>query len=492
MSNSPAISKGIEPTKAARPPVPAEAWERLRRAVGPKNWFSGDEDTAPFLTEWRGRYHGAAAMVLRPADTVQVQSILRTAHEFHIPVVPQGGHTGLVGGAMPDDSGAAVVINLSRLTGVRSIDPENYAMVVNAGAVLADVQDAATEAERLFPMSLSSEGSAQIGGLIATNAGGVHVVKYGNMRDLVLGLEVVLPDGTRLDDLSALRKDNTGYDLKQLFIGSEGTLGIITAASLKLMPANRSQATALAAIANPRDAVALMGLARELTGDLVTAFELMPRNGVDLVLRHIPAAVQPFATPPPWMVLIDLASPQRYAALSAAMERLLTRAFDEGLIADAVIGDTVAKARALWNVRHHFSAAQKAEGASIKHDISVPISAISEFITKASRAVVELIPGARPVPFGHIGDGNIHFNISQPEAMAAEAFLAREDEVHTLVYEIVDSLGGSISAEHGIGQMKVGILPKFKSPAHIATMKAIKAAIDPHNIMNPGKLVSGS
>jgi FAD/FMN-containing dehydrogenase len=396
-------------------------------------------------------------------------------------VVPQGGNTGLVGAQIPRPGAGEVLIGLGRMNRVRAVDPVDNTVTVEAGCTLAAVQAAAAAVDRLFPLSLAAEGSCQIGGNLSTNAGGIHVLRYGNTRDLVLGLEVVTADGAVWDGLRALRKDNTGYDLKQLFVGAEGTLGIITAAVLKLFPRHRQVETVFAAVPDVDAAVALLGAVRAATDDGVLAFELIPRRALEFVTRHVPGTTDPLPRPSGWYVLFDL------TVARATAEQALAGAVEAGLITDAALAASAAQAAALWRLREAISESQKPEGASIKHDISVPVSRIPAFMHQALAAVERLVPGIRPVPFGHVGDGNLHFNLSQPPGADGRAFLARAEEIHLAVHDIVHALGGSISAEHGIGVAKREEIRRYKSEVEIALMRAVKQALDPKGIMNPGK-----
>lgn len=464
--------------------------DRLKAAVGPKGYAQDPRVMAPYLVEWRDRYVGRTPIVLFPADAREVAAVVGICAEAGVAMVPQGGNTGLVGGGVPHETGEEIVINLSRMNRVLAVDPVDFSATVEAGAPLAAVQQAAADVDRLFPLSLASEGSAEIGGLISTNAGGVHVLKYGTMRDLVLGLEVVLPSGALWDGRTALRKDNTGYDLKQLFIGAEGTLGIVTAATLKLFPALHSTETALAGVPSPAAAIELLARARAASGDRVIAFELMPRIGLAMVLDHIPDTRDPLADSHPWYVLIDLASTAADPSLAAVLERLLADAAEAGLVTDAVVAASLDQARALWRLRDAMSEAQKYEGGSIKHDVSVPVARMAAFIEQASKAVAAALPGIRPVPFGHVGDGNVHFNLSQPVGADKAAFLDRWQDMNRIVHDVLLSLGGSISAEHGIGRMKVDELARLKSPTELALMRQVKDALDPDGLMNPGKVLA--
>ena len=462
---------------------------RLQSRIGSAALLTAPAEMAPFLIDERGRYRGRALAVVRPADPEAVAAVVRLCAEHRVPIVPQGGNTGLCGAATPDGGGRAIVLTLARLNRIRAVDPVNDTITVEAGVILADVQQAAAEVDRLFPLSLGGEGSARIGGNLSTNAGGTGVLRYGSARDLALGLEVVLPDGRIWDGLSALRKDNTGYDLKHLFIGAEGTLGIITAAVLKLFARPHGIETALLAVADPAGAVALLTRVRAATGDRVSAFELMLRTPLALVLDHIPGARDPFDRPHPCYVLLELSAGAAGDALRVEMESVLARALEDGLLRDAVIAESTAQAAAFWRLRETIPEAQKHEGASIKHDVSVPVSRIASFMAEAARRVGERIPGVRVCAFGHVGDGNVHFNLSQPEGADGAAFLAREEEINRIVHDIVAAMRGSISAEHGIGQLKRAALVHYKSAVEIELMRRIKASLDPDDLMNPGKVL---
>ncbi len=472
----------------------AAVLERLKAIVGPKGWLDEPAAMAPYLKEERGLYVGRAPAVIRPASTAEVAAVVKLCAEAGIAIVPQGGNTSLVGGGVPHDHGGEIVLSLSRLNRVREVDPLNYTITVEAGAVLANVQQAAAAVDRLFPLSLGAEGTCQIGGNLSTNAGGISVLRYGMERDLVLGLEVVLPDGTVWDGLRSLRKDNTGYDLKQLFIGAEGTLGVITAAVLKLFPRPREVETAFVAVRDPAAAIELLARARNGSGDAVGAFELISQTALEMVLRHIPGTVAPLADHHDWYVLIELSSSTTGGALKTSLERVLAEALEAGLVPDAVIAASAQQAQALWRLRETITEAQKPEGGSIKHDVSVPVSKVAAFIAAAGEACESRLPGIRVVAFGHVGDGNIHFNLSQPageakDGAARAAYLARWGEFNRLVHDIVSEMGGSISAEHGIGRLKREELAHYKSAVEIELMRALKRTLDPKNIMNPGKVV---
>jgi FAD/FMN-containing dehydrogenase len=465
--------------------VSADFHEHLRAIVGASRVLTDAQDLAPFCIDWRGRYTGVARCVVLPGSTDETAAVVRACAETGAAIVPQGGNTGLCGGATP--TGDEVVIVLTRLNRVRAIDPDNNSITVEAGCTLHAVQEAAREVDRLFPLSLAAEGSATIGGNLSTNAGGVQVLRYGNARDLCLGLEVVLADGRIWNGLRGLRKDNTGYDLKHLFIGAEGTLGLITAATLKLYPRPRAQATAWVAVPDPAAAVALLGRLRDAAGDNVTAFEIVGRPALELVLKHIPGARDPLAGKPAWQVLIELSGAR--ADLAAILESALDDASGEGLVANAVIASSEAQTAALWALRENVSEAQKIEGVSIKHDIAVPVSRIAEFITRADAALRETFPAVRIVCFGHIGDGNLHYNQSKAHAESNPEFIARTAAVNRIVHDLVHELGGSISAEHGLGQLKREEVLRYKSGTEMDLMRAVKQALDPHGRMNPGKLL---
>jgi FAD/FMN-containing dehydrogenase len=461
----------------------------IKATVGPKGWIADRSGMARFLQEERGLFRGAAQLVVQPGTVGELSEVVRLCHAAGQPIVPQGGNTGLCGGGVPNETGREIVVSLARLNRVRGIDPLNYTITVEAGCILSAIQSAAEAADRLFPLSLAAEGSCQIGGNLSTNAGGIQVLRYGNARDLVLGLEVVLPDGRVWDGLRSLRKDNTGYDLKQLFVGAEGTLGIISAAVLKLFPRPRAVETALAAVRGPQAAIELLARCRAGSGDCVTAFELLPRIGIEFVLRHMPGSVDPFATPQPWQVLIDFSSGESGGAVRNALETILERALEEGLVLDAVVASSAQQAKQLWKLREAMSESQKHEGGSIKHDVSVPVSRVAEFIEAASRAVHAEMPDLRIVAFGHVGDGNVHYNLSQPVGADKAAFLSHWGKFNRIVHDIVVSMGGSISAEHGIGQLKRDELAHYKAPLELELMRKVKAALDPRGIMNPGKVI---
>ena len=460
--------------------------EELKTIVGPKGWIDDPEVLAPSLVDSRGTYHGATPLLVRPRTTAEVCAVVRRCAEAGTAIVPQGGNTGRVGGAVPSAAGDEIVLSLSRLAAIRSVERDDETITVEAGCTLRAVQEAAEQAGRLFPLSLASEGTCQIGGAISTNAGGTAVLRYGMMRELVLGLEVVLPDGRLWEGLRGLCKDNTGYDLKQLFIGAEGTLGVITAAALRLFPTTHETATALVAVPDIPSALAILGPLRERSDDAVSAFELIPRIGIDLVLRHVPGCTDPMDAIHPWYVLVEVASAD---GARAALEASLASAIEAGRALDAVVAASGAQAAALWRLRDTIPEAETREGASIKHDIAVPPSRVAAFMDRARAAVAEAVPGVRFVSFGHLGDGNIHFNLSQPEGADGAAFLGRRETLDRIVFDIVADLGGSVSAEHGVGQARRAAIRQYKSAVEIELMRTLKNALDPHNAMNPGKLV---
>ncbi|MGE4065059.1 MAG: FAD-binding oxidoreductase [Rhodospirillaceae bacterium] len=463
--------------------------DRLIAIVGPAACIRDESAMAPYLHEERGLYRGKAALVVRPADTAELAEVVRTCAAAQVPIVPQGGNTGLCGGAAPHEDASEIIVSLGRMNKVRAIDPINFTMTVEAGCILAEVQRAAAEKNCLFPLSLGAEGSCQIGGNIATNAGGINVLRYGNTRDLVLGLEVVLPDGRVWNGLRALGKDNTGYALRQLFVGAEGTLGIVTAAVLKLFPRPAETATAMCAVNTLEDATQLLNRARALSGDAVTAFEVIPRIGLEMCMRHIAGVTDPLQAPHPWYVLIEFSTSRPDAGVRASFETLLETAFGEEIITDAVIAESLEQRNNLWRIRESLPEAQKHEGGSIKHDIAVPVSAVPAFIAQGTELIAAHFPGARPVPFGHLGDGNIHFNISQPVGADKTAYLAQWSEMNRLVHDLVVRMNGSFSAEHGIGRLKVGEMKHYKDPVELDLMRRLKHALDPANLMNPGKVV---
>ncbi|MBK1696301.1 FAD-binding oxidoreductase [Rhodovibrio salinarum] len=466
-----------------------ELLSQLGDLLGPRHVVTERDEIAPRLIDWRRKYTGNALALVKPGTTAEVAAVVRACADCRTPIVPQGGHTSLVGGSTPDLDGRAVILSTERLTRVRDVDPVNNTMTVEAGCILQSLQEEAARHDRLFPLSLAAEGTCRIGGNLATNAGGLNVLRYGNARDQVLGLEVVLPDGQVWDGLRTLRKDNTGYDLKQLFVGSEGTLGIITAATLKLQPQPLEAATAFCAVRDVDAALDLLARCQQATAQSLTSFELIPRIGIDLSLKHVAGSVDPLEGAYDWYVLVEAQGGHGDGGLKAALEGALMQAYEDGLVLDAAPAESAAQAQTFWHLREAVVEAQRHEGGSIKHDIAVPVSSVPAFLTEATAKVHEMVPGIRPVPFGHLGDGNLHFNLTQPEGADTQAFLARWDEVNAAVHDIVARYRGSISAEHGIGQMKVAENARFKPPVELEMMRAIKRSLDPGNIMNPGKVI---
>jgi D-lactate dehydrogenase (cytochrome) len=476
------------------PLTPAQALSGLERILGPQGILRADAhgsaaDLEPYLTDHRRLYRGRALAVALPRTVAEVTELLAYCNEHAVGVVPQGGNTSYCGGATPDESGRQIVVSLSRLSRIRQLDPLNYSIVAEAGCVLADLQRAADEAQRFFPLSLGSEGSCQLGGNLATNAGGVHVLRYGMMRDLVLGLEVALADGRLLSSLGTLRKDNTGYDIKSLFLGAEGTLGIITAASLKLFPKLRAFATAFAAVPDPRAAVTLLARLRDASGDRVSSFELIPRIAVDLTTRHIAGVRDPLAAPHPWYVLCELTSSRAADPLEDLLEQSLASALEEKLVLDAALARNERDRTDFWKLRETIPEAQRRDGGSLKHDISVPVASIPDFIEQGARWIAEHVPDGRLVSYGHVGDGNLHFNLNQAAGAERAAFLAREEPVKRAIHDLVRDFGGSFSAEHGIGRLKVAELERYAAPVELDLMRAVKRAFDPNGILNPGKVL---
>jgi FAD/FMN-containing dehydrogenase len=461
----------------------------LAAIVGPAGLLTDPLDTAPYVEDWRKLWRGRTPGVVRPGSTEELAAVVRACAGAGVPMVPQGGNTSMVGGAVPDSSGREIVISLARLNRVRAIDPVDLTMTVEAGVTLKAAQDAAAEAGCLLPLSIAAEGTAQIGGVLAANAGGNNTVRWGNARDLVLGLEAVFADGAVWNGLRRLRKDNTGYALRQLLVGSEGTLGFITAAVLKLVPRYAETEVALCAVASPGAALALFTRLHAADPAALVAFEYMSGTGMEFVLRHIPGTTLPFANPAPNYALVELATPRTGAGLRAMLEETLVSAIAEAEVQDAVIAESGAQAVALWKLREEHAEAQKREGASVKNDVSVPVSRVPELLARGIEAVAAVVPGARPVPFGHLGDGNIHFNFSAPEGGDGDAFLARSEEIMHAVGAVVRALDGSFSAEHGIGQLKTAMMAEWRGGAELAAMRRIKAALDPQGLLNPGKLL---
>ncbi len=471
-----------------RPPDPNTLGE-LKAAVGSGAWLDSPEAVAPYLIDFRRLYHGATPLVLLPRSVEEVAQILRICNREEVAVVPHGGNTSYCGGATPDETGSQIVLSLRRLNRVRQIDVANYSMIIEAGCTLAEAQNAARDAERLFPLSLGSEGTAQIGGNLSTNAGGTAVLRYGMMRDLVLGLEVVLADGHILAGLKSLRKDNTGYDVKSLFVGAEGTLGIITAACLKLFPQPADTATALVGIDSPQKALDLLARLRTTAGDQVTSFELMPRMAVELTVQHVPGVADPLNQNTPWYLLIELSSPNSRQDLNTLLTGALEEAAAAGTVEDAMLAASIAQAQAMWKLRESVPEAQRRHGASLKHDVSVPVSAIPTLIEEGSALVRRLAPEGDVISYGHAGDGNLHFNVGQKPGADIKSFIARGPVLELAMFDLVESLGGSISAEHGIGRLKAEEFARRADPVELAVMHELKRALDPKGILNPGKVL---
>jgi FAD/FMN-containing dehydrogenase len=460
----------------------------LAQIVGAAHVVTDPDLIAGHVVEPRGLYRGKALALVRPASTQETAQVVALCNRSRTPLVPQGGNTGLVGGQTPDSTGSEIILSLRRMSRIREIDPDANVMIAEAGVTLANAQAAAREVDRLFPLSLASEGTCTIGGNLSTNAGGVAVIAYGNARELVVGLEIVLADGRVINGLSKLRKDNTGYDLKNLFVGAEGTLGILTAAALKLFPNPRSRATAFVGLSDPAQALRLLKIGHQFAGGGVTSFELIPRIGIDFVLTHARGARDPLASPHAWYVLVEISS-QMATGADDTMSLMLEGALEQGVIEDASIAASHEQRRAFWSLRESLSEVQGHEGGSIKHDVSVPVGVAPDFLVRASEAVETFMPGARIVAFGHLGDGNIHFNISQPIGADRTAFLAQWKAMNEVVHDVVARFHGSISAEHGIGQLKRELLQKTKDPVALDVMRSIKSLLDPHGILNPGKVL---
>lgn len=458
-------------------------------ALGESHVLTTDADMAGYLTDQRGRFTGRALAVLKPADTDEVAAVVKLCDQYRVPVVPQGGNTGLVLGSVPDQQGSAVVLSLKRLNRIRAVDPINNTLTVEAGCILQHIQQEAAAAGRLFPLSLAAEGSCTIGGNLSTNAGGTGVLRYGNTRELCLGLEVVTAQGEIMSSLRGLRKDNTGYDLRDLFIGAEGTLGVITAAVLKLYPQPKAQVTALAALDTPAQALQLLSLAQARCGSALTGFELMSDFCLQLVQKHFQNQRLPFSNPHPQYVLLEISDSESEEHARNIFEDVIGAALEQGLVDDAVIASSLAQSKALWQLRENISMAQAHEGKNIKHDISVPISRIAEFIEVTDQLVQAASPGCRMVTFGHLGDGNLHYNVSPPVGMADTDFIGQQHAINLVVHDSVDRFGGSISAEHGLGALKREEILRYKSPVELRLMHTIKAALDPYNLMNPGKVL---
>jgi FAD/FMN-containing dehydrogenase len=470
--------------------TPNEVIRRIEQVVGTQGLITDPAEMEPYVADWRGVYRGNAAAIVRPASTDEVANVVRICAEAGTPIVPQGGNTGMCMASVPREGSNDIVIALTRMNRIRDVDPLNNTLTAEAGVVLANIQSAAREVDRLFPLSLGAEGSCVIGGNLSTNAGGVNVLRYGNTRDLVLGLEVVLPDGRVWDGLRALRKDNTGYDLKQLFIGAEGTLGIITAAVLKLFPRPSASATAWMAVRSPEAALELLATLRRHCGDRINAFELISRNCLELVVRHIPGVRDPLVSAHDWYVLTALADSRPQEALREELEHALQSAMEAGLVNDATLAESGAQSEALWRIRESIPEAARSEaGMLYRHDVAVAVSAIPAFISEARSALEQRFAGAKVICFGHLGDGNLHYNVFVPGRERKDATARQAHDVTDLVYDLVQRYGGSFSAEHGVGLAKVAELRRYKSSIELDLMRAVKHALDPHGVMNPGKVL---
>jgi FAD/FMN-containing dehydrogenase len=473
-----------------RSSVKPETLAALKAAAGDGGWLDTSSDLSAYTVDFRRLYRGATPLVLLPRSVEQIARIMAICDRDEVGVVPQGGNTGYCGGATPDESDSQVVLAMRRLNRVRQIDPANDSMILEAGCTLAEAHAAAESQDRMFPLTLGSQGTAQIGGNLSTNAGGTAVLRYGMMRDLVLGLEVVLADGRVLSSLKSLRKDNTGYDVKSLFIGAEGTLGIITAASLKLFPVSRDSAAALVGLESAHRVLQLLTHLKGAAGDALTTFELMPRFAVELTVEHVPGVADPLTPGAEWYVLAELTSPDPRQRLAELLSDSLQQASAQGMVIDAVIAASIAQSQAMWKLRESVPEAQRRHGASLKHDISVPVSRVPELIERGAELVRQLAPEGQVVSYGHVGDGNLHFNVSQRPGSPGAAFLARAKPLESAIYDLVESLGGSISAEHGIGRLKAAELAARTDPAELSVMRAVKHALDPKGILNPGKVLA--
>ncbi|MGH6816005.1 MAG: FAD-binding oxidoreductase [Hyphomicrobiaceae bacterium] len=477
------------PASTPRRPVPSEVVERLKAVAGAAGVLDDPADMAPYCTSWRGDYQGRVPLIVRPQTTAEVAAVVKICAETRTPIVPQGGNTGLTGAGQPGADGSEIILSTSRLKRVRAVDTANDTLALEAGVVLADAQRIAAEHNRLFPLSLGAEGSCHIGGNLSTNAGGTQVLRYGNMRSLVLGLEVVLPDGRIWDGLRSLRKDNTGYDLKHLFIGAEGTLGIITAAVLRLFPRPTAVETAWLGVSGPEAAVALLGHMRSRLGERISAFELMQRLIVDFLLAGVPGHTDPMTERYPWYVLAEVSGQGGPGTLAEPFAGALAEALDKGMILDAVVAQSTEQAKRFWKMREDFAEAQKTAGVGIKHDVAVPVSQVPTFIARCNAALEDAYPGIRNCAFGHVGDGNLHYNPMAPPNWEGRRFAAERERVNRIVHDLVASFGGSISAEHGIGRLRLEENERYKSPVELDLMRTVKRVLDPDNIMNPGKVV---
>ena len=469
-------------------PKTASVLDLFRDAAGPGDWSDDPARLAAKLTDWRGQKTGASPLLLLPRDTETLARIVRVANETGTPLVPQGGNTGLVGAGIPEADGAAILVSMERMNRIRALDAPGFTVVAEAGVILETLHKAAADADCMFPLSLGAKGSATVGGLISTNAGGTQVLRYGNMRAQVIGLEAVLPDGSILDQLTPLRKDNTGYDIKQLLIGAEGTLGFVTAASLRLVPAPREVATAFVALADPHAALTLLGRLKVATGDNLDSFEILPRHALELVLRHIPGTRDPLSAEYPWYALVEATSAMAGDTQRQALETALSAALEDGLVVDAALAESRAQSLDFWRLREDIAEAERIDGPSVKHDVSVPVSDMPRFMEEATRIIEADWPGTQVMAFGHLGDGNVHYNVKTPEPGPRPELMARRYELSEQVYDIVARYGGSISAEHGIGTSKAKTLARLGNPAKLAAMRAVKAALDPNGILNPGKI----
>ena len=474
---------------ASHGPARDAAFDRIKDIVGDKGWSDDPETVTPYVNAFRGDWEGKAALLVRPASTDEVSKVVTICAEALIPVVPQGGNTGLTGASVPDASGEQILLSLDRMSTIRNIDPLNYTITVDAGCILTNIRDAAAEADRLFPLSLGAQGSCQIGGNLSTNAGGVNVLRYGNARDLVFGLEVVLPDGRIWDGLRRLRKDNTGYDLKQLFVGGEGTLGIITGAVLKLFPKPKEVCTCVAAIRDTTSMIELLARCREASGDAVTSFEYLPRLLIDIDLRHLEGIVDPLQQVYEHYALIEFSGANPESGMAEAMEKMLEVAFEDGIVLDAAIAQSESHRKDFWRIREEIVEASKYEGPRTTHDVSVPVSEVPAFLDTTGKRLQELLPGLRLNGFGHVGDGNVHYGVYAPDGMIEEDFAMHTGRIHEIVYETVAEFDGSFSAEHGIGQQKKSFMPVYRSEVELGLMRKLKATLDPNNLMNPGKVL---